>query len=395
MTLFAYRATSESGELAEGTIEARDERSASDEIRNSGLILICLTPPETKWRIGRKSTRNDLLAVTAELSDLLGAGLPLDRSLHILSEISQQKEMRNILKAVLRDVREGTSLSEALGKRPDVFPGFYVNMIRAGETGGLLEQVLARLHEFLEASAELRSHILTAMMYPLILFATGILSIIILLVFVLPQFAPLFAEMGGALPVPTRLLLGLGESLRQYGWIAVVLFPVLWFPARNWLGTESGRMRWDALKLAIPGGFAMELEIARLCRVLGSLLGSGVPLLQALASARDVLTNRVIAGAIESASAGAKQGKGIAGPLAQTGLLPPLVVSMIKVGEETGKLDQMLGKAASAYERRLREKVKRFIGLLEPVLILSMGLVIGFIVISVLLAVLSLTDLTF
>jgi general secretion pathway protein F len=397
MPVFSYRATTIEGAIIEGVIEATDEKSAIDRLKNTGYIPLKIAAPRegAKRRFSLRSSKGALLTFTTELSALLGAGLPLDRSLNILSGISENSEMKDIVQAVLKSIREGSSFSEALQKHPKIFPKLYLNMVRAGESGGVLDVVLDKLHEFLEASQELKDHVFSVMIYPSILLTAGGLSIIILLTFVLPKFSVIFAELGGALPLPTRLLLSFSSALRSYWWIAFSAIVVLWIMFRSYVKTDSGRLAWDTFKLRLMGDIIKKLETARFCRTLGTLLKSGVPILQAMNNARDVISNKVIAAAIDAVSAGAKEGKGIAVPLADTKVFPPLALSMIKVGEETGQLDAMLMKIATTYEKSLNVAIKRFVNLLEPAMILIMGLIIGFIVVAMLLAIFSITELPF
>jgi len=397
MPVFSYRATTIEGAIVEGVIEATDEKSAIDRLKNTGYIPLKITAPRegAKRTFSLRSSKGALLTFTTELSALLGAGLPLDRSLNILSGISEHTEMKDVVNAVLKSIREGSSFSEALQKHPKIFPRLYLNMVRAGESGGVLDVVLDKLHEFLETSQELKDHIVSVMIYPSILFAAGGLSIIILLTFVLPKFSVIFAELGGALPLPTRLLLSFSSALRSYWWIALSAVVVLWIMFRSYVKTDSGRFAWDTFKLRLMGDIIKKLETARFCRTLGTLLKSGVPILQAMNNARDVISNKVVAAAIDAVSAGAKEGKGIAVPLADTKVFPPLALSMIKVGEETGQLDTMLMKIATTYEKSLTVAIKRFVNLLEPAMILIMGLIIGFIVVAMLLAIFSITELPF
>jgi general secretion pathway protein F len=303
--------------------------------------------------------------------------------------------MKSIILSVLRSIREGSSFSDALMKHPRVFPKIYVNMIRAGEAGGVLDVVLDKLNEFLETSKELKDHIFSAMIYPVILSATGGISIIILLTYVLPKFSTIFAELGSALPLPTQIVLGFSNILKTFWWVVLLLAGGAWFAFRMYLKSPAGRYKWDAFKLKLLGEVVTKIETARFSRTLGTLLKSGVPLLQALNNSKDVIGNQVIASAIDKVSKGAKEGKGIAGPLTDAGVFPPLALSMIKVGEETGQLDTMLMKVASTYERSLRLAVKRLVSFLEPVMILGMGLIIGFIVVSMLMAIFSITELPF
>ena len=398
MPIFAYRSTTMEGIVTEGVIEAADERSAVERLKNAGVIPLEVRAPREgglKAILAWRTRRLDLVTFTAELSALLGAGLPLDRSLNILAEISEQPKMREVIQSLLRYIREGSSFSEALQKHPESFSRLYVNMVRAGEAGGFLDVVLERLNEFLESTKELKDHVFSALIYPAILFITGGISIILLLTFVLPRFSSIFAEIGSSLPLSTQILLGVSGALKSYWWILLVLLAASWLVFKYYIGTNAGRYKWDALKLRLMGDVIIKLETARFSRTLGTLLASGVSLLQALNNAREVINNQVVASAIEAVSKGAKEGKGISGPLSQAGIFPPLALSMIKVGEETGQLDQMLIRIAVTYEKSLRQAVKRFMGFLEPALILIMGLIIGFIVISMLLAIFSITEIPF
>ena len=398
MAVFSYRATTMAGEPLEGVIEAADEKVAIEKLKSTGVIPLKVVAPRQrglKGKISFKRSKGDLLTFTTELSVLLSAGLPLDRSLNILSEISEGKEMKEIVQSILKSIREGSSFSDALQKHPRAFPRLYVNMIKAGETGGVLDVVLDKLNEFLESTKELKDQIFSAMIYPTILSLTGGISIIILLTFVLPKFSVIFTELGGNLPVPTKILLAVSGAMRTYWWIGTAVIAGAWIGAKAYVKTAAGRYQWDALKLRLVGDLVRKLETARFCRTLGTLLRSGVSFLQALNNSKDVINNQVIASGLDAVAKGAKEGKGIAAPLASANVLPPLALSMIKVGEETGQLDTMLLKVAGAYEKNLRDAVKRFVGFIEPAMILIMGVVIGFIVISMLMAIFSITDMPF
>lgn len=397
MPVFSYRATTIEGTIAEGFIEAVDESSAIERLKNTGYIPLKVAAPREglKKRISLRSSKGDLLTFTTELSALLNAGLPLDRSLNILSDISESGEMKDVVQSILRSIREGSSFSDALQKQPKVFPRLYINMIRAGEAGGVLNVVLDKLNEFLESSKALKDHIVSVMIYPAILMITSGISIIVLLTFVLPKFTVIFAELGGALPLPTQILIAFSNTLKSYWWIVLAAAIAGFVIFKSYTRSDAGRYKWDAFKLKLMGDVVRKLETARFCRTLGTLLKSGVPLLQALNNAKDIINNQVIASAIDSVSAGAKEGKGIAVPLSDTKVFPPLALSMIKVGEETGQLDAMLLKVANAYEKSLNIAIKRFVGLLEPIMILTMGLIIAAIIISILMAIFSVVDLPF
>ena len=396
MPFYSYRSTTMTGIVTEGVIEAADQKAAIEKLKNTGVIPLEVKAPADRGlraRIGFKRSKGDLGAFTAELSTLLEAGLPLDRSLHILSGISGQKGMKEVIQSLLQSIRGGSSFSDALRKHPETFPRIYVNMVRAGEAGGFLNVILERLNEFLESSKELKDHVVSAMIYPTILVFTGGVSIILLLTFVLPRFSVIFAELGSSLPLSTQILLSASEGLKSYGWLFLLLLLAAGFALRNYIATAAGRRLWDGLKLRLMDDVTRKLETARFCRTLGTLLIGGVPLLDALNNAREVIGNRVIAEAIEAVSKGAKEGRGISEPLSRAGVFPPLALSMIRVGEETGTLNEMLIRVAVSYEKSLKEALKRFMSLLEPVMILAMGLIIGFIVISMLLAVFSISDI--
>jgi general secretion pathway protein F len=397
VAIFSYRATTLEGAIVEGVIEAEDEKTAINRLKNTGIIPLKVAAPREgiKRRFTFRSSKGDLLTFTTELSALLSAGLPIDRSLNILSEISESKEIKDIIQSTLRSIREGSSFSDALARHPKLFSRLYVSMIRAGEAGGVLDVVLDKLNEFLESTKELKEHVFSAMIYPTILTVAGGISITILLTYVLPKFSAIFAELGGSLPLSTQIILTFSNVLKSYWWAVLLSIIGGWIIFKNSIKSDAGRYKWDSFKLKVIGEVIRKLETARFCRTLGTLLKSGVPLLQALSNSKDVISNQVIASSIDDVLKGAKEGKGITIPLSNANVFPPLALSMIKVGEETGQLDTMLMKVASTYERSLKMAVKRLMSLFEPVLILIMGLIIGFIVISMLMAIFSMTELPF
>lgn len=396
MAIFAYKATTTEGSIVEGVIEALDERTAIERLRDSGFIpLRVAAPEEEKKRLAFRSAKGDVLTFTVELSVLLNAGLPLDRSLNILSEISESDEMKGIVQSILKSIRGGSSFSDALQMHPKIFSKLYINMIRAGEASGTIDAVLEKLGEFIESTKELKESIFSAMIYPAILLVTGGLSIAVLLTYVLPKFSSIFDELGGALPLPTQMLLFVSNALKDLWWAGLLLIVGVWFIFKSYIKSDYGRYKWDALKLKLFGDIIRKLETARFCRTLGMLIKSGVPLIQALNNAKDVVENQVMASAIDNVLKGVKGGKGIAITLSESNVFPSLALSMIKVGEETGQLDNMLMKVSSTYEKSLRVAIKRFVSFLEPATILGMGLIIGFIVVSMLMAIFSITDLPF
>ncbi|KQC11504.1 MAG: hypothetical protein APR62_09720 [Smithella sp. SDB] len=399
MPTYFYSSTTRDGVIMEGVIEAHDEKSAVNILKNSGVIPLKIKLQKngliSAENFGFRSAKNEVLTFTTELHALLGAGLPLDRSLNILAEITENKKMKEIISAILRSIREGSSFSDALEKHPHIFSGLYVNMVKAGETGGVLGVVLEKLIDFLESSKELKDHIFSALIYPAILVITGIASIIVLVTYVLPKFSVIFRDMGTQLPLPTQILIVFSNIILSTWWIIILIIIAGGFALRNYLKTEKGKYNWDSLKIKITGDIILKLETARFCRTLGALLKSGVPLLQAIKNAKDIVGNYVISSGLDKISAGVKKGQGIAKPLSDAKIFPNLALSMIKVGEETGQLDTMLIKIADTYEKSLRVSIKKFVSFLEPALILSMGLLTGFIVISMLMAIFSITDIPF
>ena len=382
--------------MKEGVLEAQDEKSALHILKNSGLIPLKIKLQKSSFqseRFGFRSARNEVQTFTTELHTLLGAGLPLDRSLNILSEITENKKMKEVIASTLKSIREGSSFSDAVEQHPRIFSGLYVNMVRAGESAGALETVLEKLIEFLESSKELKDHIFSAMIYPVILVITGIISIIILVTYVLPKFSVIFNDLGTELPLPTQVLITVSNVILSTWWIILAIIVAGGVLFKNYLKTEKGRYNWDAFKLKMMGDVILKLETARFCRTLGALLRSGVPLLKAVKNAKDIVGNYAISSALDKISAGIKKGQGIAKPLSDAAVFPNLALSMIKVGEETGQLDTMLLKIADTYEKSLKVSIKRFVSFLEPALILGMGLLVGFIVISMLMAIFSITDI--
>lgn len=407
MAQFQYRAADGDGKILEGTIEAGEASAAIARLRDRGLIplrvaageakrggLASISLPSFDW--ARKAVKpRDLLVFTHEMSTLLAAGLPLDRSLSILADLSENPEMKAVVADVLQSVQRGKSLAESLGQHPKVFAPLYVNMVRAGEVGGILDNVLARLRDYLESADELRAEVRSALIYPVILTLVAIGSVTILLTYVLPKFATIFSQAGQALPTSTRILLGLSDAMRGYWWLMLIVLAAGVAGFVHWTRTEAGRLRWDGLKLrmVLLGDLLRKLSVARFARTLGTLLRSGVPMLQALDIVREVTGNVVLSRAIDQVKAGVRGGSGVSQPLTQTGVFPPLALQMISVGEETGKLDEMLVQVADYFDKEVRAQVKRLTSLLEPVLLLVGGVVVAFVVLSMFSAIFSINNL--
>jgi len=300
-----------------------------------------------------------------------------------------------LLQQVRDDVRGGKALSQALEARRDVFSRFYVNIVRAGEAGGALGVVLTRLADTMERNKELRESVKSALIYPTILIGVALLSVMIILGFVVPTFQQTFAQAGKALPLPTEIVVYLGTGLRKYWWLLLMLiFAAVWI-ARRRLRVPEVRFRWDGRLLRAPllGDLMAKVEVARFARTLATLLGNGVTLLAGLSIVKETMTNSVLAQALDGVVTRLREGKGFGTPLAETGLYPRLATQMILVGEESGRLEEMLGRVADVYDREVQIAVKRFLAVLEPVLILSLAVLIGGIVFSILIGVMSMSEL--
>ena len=404
MAQFQFRAADAEGKVVEGMIEAAESSAVIARLQDRGLIPIRVGVAAGKVAIGRKGPRasrftarlgqRHLLIVTQELSALLGAGLPLDRSLATLADLTQHAELKRVITEVLHAVQGGKSLAEALAAQK-VFPPIFVNMIRAGEAGGFLENALQRLEEYLDRSQALRDDVTSALTYPVLLICILGGSLVFLLIYVLPQFAALFADLGKAVPLQARVVIGMSDVIRGYWWALLGVVGIVVGAIRYSMSTPRGRYGWDQWKLRIPliGSLLRRMEVASLSRTLGTLLKSGVPLLQSLVIVREIVGNQVIARALGDVEVGAREGAGIAGPLSQSGVFPQLAVQMIGVGEETGRLDELLIKVADHFDREVRTAIQQFTRLLEPALIVIMGLAVGFIVVSMLSAIFSINDL--
>jgi general secretion pathway protein F len=405
VTIFAYRAADRRGQSVDGVMEAPDERTVADRLQRDAYFPITIVPQGGRGRIlgfawpdlgfGRVS-RRDILAFTQQLATLLEAGMPLDRALAIQVELAANARVRSILGDVLHSVRSGSSLADALAKHhPRPFPRLYVNMVRAGEKGGALETTLRRLAEFLEESQEFRDAMVSAAIYPALLAGVGTAAVIFLLTFVVPRFAAIFSDLDATLPLPTFVLLRVSEVSQRHGWLLGIVGLALLVGARVVLSTAAGRLRADRLLLGLPivGQLIVKVEVARFSRILGTLLRSGVAMVSALGMVMELLVNRALARAVEGLGDGVRRGAGLAQPMADTGVFPRLAIHMVRVGEETGRLEEMLLRVAGAYEADSRKLVKRLIALAEPCVILVMGLVVGFIVVAMLMAILSVTDI--
>ena len=404
MPLFRYKAVTPTGEAQEGEMEGLAQYAVVERLQSMGLIPIRVD--ETVAQVAglgigqglfRKNRvmQDDVAVFTQELATLLKAGLPLDRCLEILIGLSASEAVRLLMTQVREDVRGGAALSAALEAQSGIFSRFYLNMIRAGEAGGALDVVLQRLNEFMERSKELKETVKSALMYPAILIGVAVLSVVVLLMWVVPQFSHMFEESGKALPLPTQIVIGAGDFVQRYWWVMMLGGVGLYSWFSRQMREPASRYKWDKRLLGLPlvGDLVGKLEVARFSRTLGTLLGNGVSLLTALSIVKDTLSNTVMSEGLGIVAVQLKEGKGLGRPLMDTGLFPKLAIHLVMVGEETGKLQEMLIRIADIYDREVHSTVKRMLALMEPVLILGLGLVIGGIIMSILVAILSVNDL--
>lgn len=406
MPRYRYEAVDTAGEVLRDELEAPTLDVAVERLRDQGLLPLSINEAKSGLLRGgfgqplfskrRALSRKTIALMTQQLASLLGAGMPLDRALTILIGVSEDEHSKALLERVQEKVRGGSTLADAL-EAQGAFSRFYLNMIRAGESGGALETVLKRLNDFLERSQALRETVTSALIYPTILLSVAVLSVIILLTFVVPQFERLFADAGKALPLATQIVIAMGNGFRYYWWLGLIVIGLIVVMVRRQLSQPDNRARWDRRLLRTPlvGDLIAKVETARLTRTLGTLLGNGVSLLSALTIVRETLSNQVLADGLGEVAEHAKTGRGLAEPLLETGHFPKLAVQMIRVGEETGQLQEMLIQVADTYDGEVQTAVKRLLTLLEPALILGLGVVIAGIIMSILVAILSLNDLAF
>lgn len=403
MTVYFYQATDKNGKFIEGDLDAPDYRMAIAKIRSLNYFPVQVWEEKPKKNISLKIPdfgflpqvpQKELLNFTQQLATLVNSGLTLDKSLSMLVQLTEKEKTREILADIHDRVHAGNTFSASLAEYPRVFSKLYTNMVRAGEAGGVLGSVLSRLTDFLEKSEELKGNIRSAMIYPILLVLVGGSAVVVLMTVVIPKFASIFGDMGRTLPLSTQFLLSTSSFLSSYWWALLLLFTAGIATLMVYLKTEAGKYRWDdlALKLPLFGSLIRKIEVSRFSRTMSTLLTSGVPVLQSLFITRTILSNSVIAKAMDRLYDGLKGGKGISEPLGKLSVFPPLAVHMITVGEETGTMDEMLAKISVAYDKEVERSIKQLISLIEPFMILLMGGIVGFIVISMLMAIFSINE---
>jgi general secretion pathway protein F len=403
MPVFTYRAADRRGQTIDGVMEAVDARAVVERLRKEAYFPVKVTAQGERAALfsfgarggGGRVRQRDLMAFTQMLATLFEAGLPLDRALSIMEELAPSARVKTIVTDLLHSVRGGSSLSEALAKHhPRPFSRLYINMVRAGEKGGVLEVSLRRLAEFLEARAAFNEAVVSALAYPLVITTVGAAAIVFLMTFVIPRFATIFNDLGQTIPLPTQILMSASEVVTSYWWVGAILAMAGVLAWRVWTSTPQGRLGWDQslLRLPIAGPLALKVETARFARTLGTMLKSGVPVLGAMAVVGDMMSNQAVGGAVGRLAEGVKRGGTIAAGMQEHTAFPALAIHMVRVGEETGRLEEMLLKVADTFETDVRSELKRVLGLLEPAIILGMGVLVAFIVVAMLLAIFSINE---
>ncbi len=412
MPVFEYSGLTEAGKTVRGLKDAESAKALRTLLRKDGIFVTESRAADAAAAAGGKVgtgkglqrevdladffgggiSTQDLAVATRQLSTLIGAGIPLAEALVALTEQVEHPRLKRILGTVKQKVNEGSSLADALAEHPKAFSTLYINMIRAGESSGALDVVLTRLADFTESSAQLRNKLVGAMIYPAIMICVGVAIIGILFVVVIPKVTKIFDDMGVTLPWTTRTLIALSVFFRDYWYLVFTGVPALIWGFKRYIGTPKGRNWFDRTQLKIPvvGDLVRMLAISRFSKTLSTLLSSGVPLLTSLDIVRNIVENTVLSKVIENARDAIREGESIAAPLKRSGEFPPLVFHMIAIGEKSGQLEQMLGNVAKSYDSQVDMRVAALTSLLEPVMILFMGVVVAFIVFSILVPIMQL-----
>ena len=403
MPWFRYKAATGAGDVLEGEMEAADRHEVVRRLQAEGHVPIRADAvdalPAARARQGvlrrRAPNRRDVEVFTLELAALVRAGLAVDKGLDILVEIEPPGPRRELLRELQVDVRGGMAFSEALARRERVFSRFYVNMVRAGEIGGAMDNALTRLADFLERGREFRQDVGNALLYPVILVFVALLSIAVILGVVVPRISAMFEDSGQALPWFTDLVISGGALVQDFGWMAGVAIAIAYVYVRQRRDDPAFRKRWDGYVLMLPlvSDLVSEIEASRYMRTLGTLLENGVNLLDALAVSRDVVGNQAIAARLDTVAARVRQGEGLSRPLTESRAFPSLASHLVRVGEETGSVDAMLVHLANIYENQVRTTTKRMVTLLGPILILGLAVFIAAIMFALVVPILSINEL--
>ena len=397
MPLFEYTGLNAAGKKVSGAVEGAGRRAVLQKLKDQGIFPTTLREETSaargkaapRLRLIRRVPVTELATATRQLATLLGAGLPLDEALGTIGSQLENVQLARAFNGVREEVVQGQSLHAALGAHPRLFPVIYVNMVQVGENTGTLDQVLQRLADFLEDQAKMRSRIQSAMAYPILMTIIGIGVLFLLFAFVVPKVVRMLEDLGQTLPLPTLLLIRTSDFLSSWWWVFLLLAILAFWALSRWAGTETGRLKLDRLMLKLPlfGRLNLLVATARFTRTLGTLLRSGVPMLKALEISTNLMQNRVLRQVLEETSVAVREGEGLAPPIRRSGVFPPMVAQMAAVGERSGELEDMLFRVADTYEHQVDMTLNGLLSLLEPLMILVMGTVVGFIVLAILLPI--------
>lgn len=397
MPTFKYIAKETTGKTASGVLEYSDKALLIDALRKKGLIIISIQETAKRKAVfsGGKVKLEEIVIFSRQLATMVDSGIPLVQALDILFEQVEKSVFKNVLAKVRDDIETGSSLSDAFGRHPSIFSTLYVNMVKAGESSGALDDILDRLATYLEKTNTLQRKVKSSLIYPAVVITMAILITLVMLLKVIPTFKGIFSMLGGTLPLPTRILIMVSDTIRNMFIYVVAGFSVFIFALRRYMKTRQGRENFDRLLLSMPvlGQLFRKVAVAKFTRTLSTLVKSGVPILVSLEIVGKTAGNTVIEKAVESVRNGIREGENIADPLAKSGAFPPMVVRMIKVGEQTGELEKMLTKIADFYEDQVDVAVSGLTSLIEPLIISFLGIVIGGIVIAMFLPVFKLTEI--
>lgn len=389
MPSFTYRARTAQGEVRSATIDASNKDDAAAQLRRLRLTVVKLEEVTTKKKTSGKVSMRDIVIFTRQFSTMINSGLPLVQALDILAKQSENETLQAVTRQVVFDVESGHTVADALAKHPNAFSELYVNMVAAGEAGGILDTILLRLATFMEKNDALVRKVKGAMIYPGVIMSVAFGAIVVLLVFVIPTFQSMFASVGVPLPLPTRIVIALSEFLQSFWWAVIGLVAIAVQATRRYYKTSDGQLVIDRMLIMAPviGDMLRKSAVSRFTRTLGTLISSGVSILDGLEITAKTAGNRVVSDAIMESRASIAGGDTIAAPLARSQVFPPMVISMISVGEQTGGLDEMLTKIADFYDDEVDAAVSGLLSLLEPVMIVFLGVVVGGMVVAMYLPI--------
>jgi type IV pilus assembly protein PilC len=393
--IFYYKVKDLKGNVLEGEIEAKDQFEAINKLKLQKYTIISVNQSKRKKIKTGKVSLKELTIFSRQLSTLVSSSVPIVQSLSILESQIENKNFARVISLIRKDIESGLSISDAMAKYPDVFSELYVSMIRAGEVGGVLDTILDRLATYLESSAALRDKVKSALMYPIIVGSIAVIVTVVLIIFIIPIFKNIFSSFGAELPLITRIVIGASDFFKKYIFHIIVFLGVFFYGIKRYIKTEKGRRQFDyiLLKLPIFGIIFKKIAIAKFSRTLGTLVKSGVPILQALETVAKTSGNKVIEEIVLLSMKSVKEGGKIAEPLKKDNIFPPMVTQMISVGEESGSLDTMLFKIADFYDQEVDASVKGLTSMIEPIVMVFMGVVIGIIVIAMFIPMFQMSEI--